>query len=59
MVNESKEFLTYFGIPFIEAPSEGEATAAHLTNTGQFMLQPVKIMIQFYVEQKISQKFYK
>ena len=35
MVNESKEFLTYFGIPFIEAPSEGEATAAHLTNTGQ------------------------
>ena len=35
MVKESKEFLTYFGIPFIEAPSEGEATAAHLTNTGQ------------------------
>ena len=27
--------LTYFGIPYIEAPSEGEATAAHLTNTGQ------------------------
>jgi flap endonuclease-1 len=35
MVKESKEFLTYFGIPYIEAPSEGEATAAHLTNTGQ------------------------
>ena len=35
MVKESKEFLSYFGIPYIEAPSEGEATAAHLTNTGQ------------------------
>ena len=35
MVKDSKEFLKYFGIPYIEAPSEGEATAAHLTNTGQ------------------------
>jgi flap endonuclease-1 len=35
MVDESKAFLTLFGIPFIQAPSEGEATAAHLTNTGQ------------------------
>ncbi|MDH5568994.1 MAG: flap endonuclease-1 [Nitrosopumilus sp.] len=35
MVKESKQILTYFGIPYIDAPSEGEATAAHLTNTGQ------------------------
>ena len=35
MVKESKQLLAYFGIPYIEAPSEGEATAAHLTNTGQ------------------------
>jgi len=35
MVVESKEILRYFGIPYIDAPSEGEATAAHLTNTGQ------------------------
>lgn len=35
MVKESKQLLTYFGIPYVEAPSEGEATAAHLTNTGQ------------------------
>jgi len=35
MVNESKQILSYFGIPYIDAPSEGEATAAHLTNTGQ------------------------
>ena len=34
MVKDSKEFLKHFGIPYIEAPSEGEATAAHLTNTG-------------------------
>lgn len=34
MVKESKQILTYFGIPCIDAPSEGEATAAHLTNTG-------------------------
>ena len=35
MVEESKKILTLFGIPYVEAPSEGEATAAHLTNTGQ------------------------
>lgn len=35
MVDESKKFLDLFGIPWIQAPSEGEATAAHLTNTGQ------------------------
>ncbi|SHO47494.1 Flap endonuclease 1 [Nitrosotalea sinensis] len=35
MVEESKILLQLFGIPFIQAPSEGEATAAHLTNTGQ------------------------
>jgi len=35
MVKDSKQILTYFGIPFIDAPSEGEAMAAHLTNTGQ------------------------
>ena len=35
MVAESKELLGLFGIPCIDAPSEGEATAAHLTNTGQ------------------------
>lgn len=35
MVKESKQILTYFGIPCIDAASEGEATAAHLTNTGQ------------------------
>lgn len=34
MVKESKQLLSHFGIPYIEAPSEGEATAAHLTNTG-------------------------
>ncbi len=35
MVKESKRLLACFGIPYIDAPSEGEATAAHLTNTGQ------------------------
>lgn len=35
MVKESKQILDYFGIPYIDAPSEGEAMAAHLTNTGQ------------------------
>ncbi len=35
MVKESKQLLGYFGIPYIDAPSEGEATAAHLTKTGQ------------------------
>jgi len=35
MVDESKEILEFFGIPYIDALSEGEATAAHLTNTGQ------------------------
>ena len=35
MVKESQKLLGFFGIPCIEAPSEGEATAAHLTNTNQ------------------------
>ena len=35
MIDESKEILDLFGIPHIQAPSEGEATAAHLTITGQ------------------------
>lgn len=35
MIKESKELLDLFGIPTIQAPSEGEATAAHLTTTGQ------------------------
>src|SRR5574337_636040 len=35
MVEESKKFLELFGIPSIQAPSEGEATAAHLTTTGK------------------------
>ena len=34
MVEDSKKLLTLFGIPYIVAPSEGEATAANLTNTG-------------------------
>lgn len=35
MVQDSKRILELFGIPVIQAPSEGEATAAHLTLTGQ------------------------
>jgi flap endonuclease-1 len=34
MVDESKELLTALGIPFIQAPSEGEAQAAHLVKKG-------------------------
>jgi flap endonuclease-1 len=32
-IEESKEILNLLGIPYIQAPSEGEATAAHLTKT--------------------------
>ncbi len=35
MVEDSKRLLEFFGIPYIDAPSEGEATAAHLTKTDQ------------------------
>ena len=34
MVDDSKKLLELFGIPYIQAPSEGEATAALLTQTG-------------------------
>lgn len=34
MVDDAKTLLSLFGIPYIQAPSEGEATAAHLTKTG-------------------------
>jgi flap endonuclease-1 len=33
MIEESKEILKLLGIPYIQAPSEGEATAAHLTKS--------------------------
>jgi flap endonuclease-1 len=33
MVEDAKRLLGLFGIPFIEAPSEGEATAAYMTQT--------------------------
>ena len=35
MVQDSKRLLDLFGIPHIQAPSEGEATAAYLTQTGK------------------------
>jgi flap endonuclease-1 len=35
MVEESKKLLDFMGIPWVQAPSEGEATAAHLTTTGK------------------------
>ena len=35
MVDDSKQLLDLFGIPYIQAPSEGEATASFLTKTGQ------------------------
>ncbi len=35
MVVDAKKLLGMFGIPCVEAPSEGEAFAAHLTRTGQ------------------------
>ena len=34
MVEESKKILTLLGIPYIQAPSEGEAAAAYITNQG-------------------------
>lgn len=34
MIEESKKLLSLLGIPTIQAPSEGEATAAKLTNSG-------------------------
>jgi len=34
MVDDAKKLLTLLGIPYIDAPSEGEATAAYLTQKG-------------------------
>ena len=34
IINSSKELLNYMGIPFIQAPSEGEAQAAYLSKEG-------------------------
>ena len=34
MVNDAKELLTYMGIPWIQAPAEGEAQAAYITRKG-------------------------
>ena len=35
MVQESKELLDLLGIPWVQAPSEGEAQVAHLLSTGK------------------------
>ncbi|MGA8842083.1 MAG: flap endonuclease-1 [Nitrososphaeraceae archaeon] len=34
MIDEAKILLSYLGIPVVQAPSEGEAAAAYLTNIG-------------------------
>ena len=34
MIQESKELLEFLGIPWVQAPSEGEAQVAHLLSTG-------------------------
>ncbi|MEM2658059.1 MAG: flap structure-specific endonuclease, partial [Archaeoglobaceae archaeon] len=34
IVESSKKLLSYMGIPFIQAPSEGEAQAAHMVKKG-------------------------
>lgn len=34
MVEESKTLLSTMGIPYVQAPADGEAAAAHLTKTG-------------------------
>ncbi|HDJ96636.1 MAG TPA: flap endonuclease-1 [Candidatus Aenigmarchaeota archaeon] len=34
MVNESKEILDYMGIPWVQAPSEGEMQCAHMCKKG-------------------------
>ncbi len=36
MINESKELLEALGFPVIQAPSEGEAQAAHMVKKGDF-----------------------
>lgn len=35
IIEHSKMLLEYMGIPVVQAPSEGEAQAAHMTNTGK------------------------
>jgi len=35
MVEDSKHFLDLFGIPYIQAKADGEATAAHMNKTGK------------------------
>ena len=34
MIEDTKKMVSLLGIPFIEAPSEGEATAAYFTSSG-------------------------
>ncbi|MFN3803711.1 MAG: flap endonuclease-1 [Pyrobaculum sp.] len=35
MVEEAKRLLTYMGVPWVQAPSEGEAQAAYMARRGQ------------------------
>lgn len=36
MVNEAKELLAGFGLPVVQAPSEGEAQASYMSKKGEF-----------------------
>ena len=48
IINETKELLNAIGIPYVLAPSEGEAEAASLAKKGLFGVQRRRIMILLY-----------
>ena len=54
MVMESKMLLSFLGVPTIQAPSEGEATAHIYPIQIRHIHVLAKIMIQFYLAQKDS-----
>ena len=35
MIDESKQLLTYMGLPYVQAPSEGESQASYMSSTGK------------------------
>lgn len=35
MIDESKQLLTYMGLPYVQAPSEGECQASYMSSTGK------------------------
>jgi flap endonuclease-1 len=49
IIQQSKELLDALGIPYVQAPSEGESQASYMVKKGDVMQRVPKISIVYYL----------